>query len=151
MRHSSVSRVGLIRLLGTTMLSASLVVMAANVGAAPPTKGGTSGTSTQNWDTVLPPDQRFTVLADFNNEAVRDNETGLVWERSPDLAFRTWSDALRHCANREVGGRFGFRLPSMPELATLVDTNTAGPIHLPAGHPFLNVQPSAYRSSTTDA
>lgn len=116
------------------------------------------------WDKILPandgePDgcnsSRFTCVmpdANFpNGAAVRDNETALVWERSPDLAFRTWSDALRYCANRVVGGRVGFRLPSMPELATLMDPNNPGPIRLPPGHPFTNVQPSAYRSATTDA
>jgi hypothetical protein len=36
-----------------------------------------------NWDKNLPSASRFTILHDFNNEAVRDNETGLVWERSP--------------------------------------------------------------------
>jgi hypothetical protein len=33
---------------------------------------------TQNWDKKLPSDARFTILADFNYQAVRDNETGLV-------------------------------------------------------------------------
>ena len=34
----------------------------------------------QNWDQVLPAATRFVVLQDFANAAVRDNETGLVWE-----------------------------------------------------------------------
>jgi hypothetical protein len=31
---------------------------------------------TQNWDKNLPSASRFTVLPSFNNEAVRDNNTG---------------------------------------------------------------------------
>ena len=34
---------------------------------------------TQNWDKTLPNESQFTTLDDFNNQAVRDNETGIVW------------------------------------------------------------------------
>jgi hypothetical protein len=154
MRHTWVSRVGMVALVGGFCLLGSGLGGTLAV-AAPPVKGSTTDLSgiTQNWDKVLPADTRFLILPDFNNEAVRDNETGLVWERSPDLSFRTWSEALRHCANRVVGGRFGFRLPSMPELASLL-TNVVEPTipsRLPLGHPFTNIQPSAYRTATTDA
>ena len=61
----------------------SLLVWAVPLQAAKPGSSPTdlSGV-TQNWDKKLPGDSRFTVLPDFNNQAVRDNETGLVWERS---------------------------------------------------------------------
>lgn len=124
--------------------------------AAPPTKGGgTAGTTTQNWDTVLPGDQRFTVLPGFNNQAVRDNETGLVWERSPN-GTATWEDAIRTCWMRQVGGRMGWHLPMIEELASLVDPTIPAPgPALPPGNPFVGIQigglfESAYWSSTTD-
>lgn len=82
---------------------------------------------------------RFVVLANWNSEAVLDRETGVVWERSPDLTQRTWEDAQRHCIDRAVGGRKGWRLPHIQELSSLVDPAipTPAPTTLPSGHPFL--------------
>ena len=115
--------------------------------AAPPIFSGV----TQNWDTKLPNDARFTILPDFNNQAVRDNETGLVWERSPSSSTASWYEAVRTCWLRQVSGRAGWHLPMIEELASLVDPTvpTPGPA-LPLGHPFQNVQQSAYWSATTD-
>ena len=97
--------------------------------------------ATPSWDQKLPAATRFIVLSNWNNEAVLDRETGLVWERSPDTTFRTWTQASSHCNNRSVGGRKGWGLPGIRELASLVDPTVAlpGPT-LPAGHPFSNVQ-----------
>ena len=81
--------------------------------------------------------------------SVRDNETGLVWERSIDVTTQTWVSALGRCANLNTGGRKGWRLPSFAELSSLVDPSVAPPApRLPAGHPFTNVQ-SFYWSATT--
>ena len=57
-------------------------------------------------------------LTAFNSDAVLDKETGLVWEKSPATTAGTSSSARSTCANKAVGGRKGWRLPSMPELAT---------------------------------
>jgi len=97
--------------------------------------------------------QRFRVLNAFNNEAVLDRETGLVWERSPSTQTLAWSNARLFCAQKAVGGRGGWRLPAFNELASLVDptiTNPAVP-RLPAGHPFQNVQAAEYWSATVFA
>ncbi|TMQ31751.1 MAG: hypothetical protein E6K65_00240 [Nitrospirae bacterium] len=85
MRHRWGSRVGIVTLFGVLVLSVGLVrlvFMAGSAGAAPPVKEDALAGVTQNWDKVLPAAQRFTVLAAFNNAAVRDNETGLMWEKS---------------------------------------------------------------------
>ena len=87
---------------------------------------------------------RFDVLSQFNNEAVLDKETQLVWERSPAGEDENWVPARFDCANKEVGGRKGWKLSSFDQLASLVDTNSdlcngGGPC-LPDGHPFSGVE-----------
>lgn len=102
--------------------------------------------ATPSWDQKLTTN-RFVILANWNNEAVLDRETGLVWERSPDSTLQDWSLAEYHCNARVVGFRLGWRLPGVQELASLVDPTVAD-LALPAGHPFSNVQLSAYWSAT---
>jgi hypothetical protein len=97
------------------------------------------------WDQILPADQRFSLV--MGGAAVLDKETGLVWERSPDTSSRNWDAAWFHCTARTVGGRKGWHLPSIQELASLLDPTRSNPA-LPAGHPFMNVQNYAYWSST---
>ncbi|HEU0069457.1 MAG TPA: DUF1566 domain-containing protein, partial [Nitrospiraceae bacterium] len=60
---------------------------------------------------------RFVVLEAFNNEAVLDNETGLVWETIPARARTVWKNAAGICAKKTVGGKKGWRLPAVKELA----------------------------------
>jgi hypothetical protein len=97
-----------------------------------------------------PADDRFVVLSDWNSEAVLDRKTGLVWERSPNVSFTNWSGAQNRCENLLLGKHKGWRLPTIFELATLVDPNVPSPgPTLPAGHPF-TVASSFYWSATTD-
>ena len=99
------------------------------------------------WSQKLAASERFDLVLDGG--AVLDKETGLVWEKSPDTSTRAWYSAGYHCHQREVDGRKGWRLPTIEELASLVDTTQSNPA-LPSGHPFLNVQSSFYWSSTTN-
>ncbi len=100
------------------------------------------------WYQVLPGNQRFELV--MNNEAVLDRETGLVWERDTSNDWYTWYEALDHCYSAYIGGRGGWRLPTIAELSTLVDRTQTEPA-LPVGHLLTNVQSSNYWSSTTDA
>ena len=52
--------------------------------------------ATPSWDQKLTIN-RFVVLSNWNNEAVLDRETGIVWEQSPDGTQRTWHDARKRC------------------------------------------------------
>jgi hypothetical protein len=105
------------------------------------------------WHQILPAAQRFVMV--MNNQAVLDKETGLVWEQSPTApptnpSTFTWLDAQPHCTMRTVGNRKGWRLPTIQELASLVDPSVPSPgPTLPSGHPFLNVQSSNYYWSAT--
>ena len=99
------------------------------------------------WSQKLPAAQRFVLVLD--GEAVLDKETGLVWEKSPDTTQRFWSNAIYYTNNKVVGGRKGWRMPTLEELASLVDPTQSIPA-LPNGHPFTNIQLWQYWSSTTD-
>jgi hypothetical protein len=111
--------------------------------------GSEAGNHTQRWDQALPAAQRFVVLAAFNNAGVLDNNTGLVWEQMPETTKRNFQDSTYACANKSVGGQKGWCLPSIPELASLIDPSVApSSPTLPAGHPFTNVQSDGYWSAS---
>lgn len=106
---------------------------------------------TENWDKKLPSASRFTILSAFGGAAVRDDETGLVWEKTLETNEMSWTDARAACADKNVSGRKGWRLPSIFELASLMDLSIREGPTLPLGHPFTNVQMDAYWSATTIA
>jgi hypothetical protein len=102
------------------------------------------------WSQILPVTERFVLV--MGGAAVLDKETGLVWEQSPNEPARTWVNAHLFCNIKAVGSRKGWRLPTVQELASLIDvSNPGGDPDLPAGHPFSNVQNGIYWSATTDA
>jgi hypothetical protein len=88
---------------------------------------------------------RFAVLADYNNAAVRDNSTGLVWEQNPSTPATDWGNA-RQCINKTIGGMRGWRLPSVVELTSLVDPSLPAP-YVPAPL-FTGVQSNPYWTAT---
>jgi hypothetical protein len=96
------------------------------------------------WSRKLPASERFEVLADFDNAAVLDKETGLVWEQNPSgPPSQRWEIAQQNCNGSNTGNRKGWRLPTLQELASLVDQSQDDPA-LPSGHPFSNVQSSTF-------
>lgn len=133
-----------VKIVGLLLLVAFIAPMGLNEVAFAAKKGFV----TPAWSQKLPANQRFQLVLD--DEAVLDKETGLVWERSPSTDDTDWSGAISRCYTKEVGGRKGWRLPTVEELASLVDTTQSYPA-LPAGHPFQNVQSDRYWSATTDA
>ncbi len=88
---------------------------------------------------------RFVPLLD--GEAVKDAVSGLVWEREPDYIFDVWDSSISRCAAKTVGGRQGWRAPSIEEITSLVDLDQQDP-SLPAGHPFRNIKSGVYWTST---
>jgi len=120
-------------------------------GAPSPSPGGGAGSQSLSWDTHNPlATSRFTVLTEFGSEAVRDSDTGLVWEKLPSTTEDSFAFARDGCLKKPVGGTKGWRLPSIPELASLVDPNAVSAPFLPSGHPFTTVVGARYWSATSD-
>jgi len=100
------------------------------------------------WDQVLSASERFVLV--MGGAGVLDKETGLVWEKSPIFNTQNWQSAQASCNAYPVGGRLGWRLPSIQEFASLIDPTAPSPT-LPSGHPFVNIHSDIYWSATTDA
>lgn len=101
-------------------------------------------------------DPRFT---DNGNGTVTDNLTKLIWMKDANYlgGTRTWANAIA-AANSLANGTGGltdgsvagdWRLPNVRELQSLVDYSRLAPA-LPGGHPFTNVQPNLYWTSTSN-
>ena len=140
---------GLIALGLLTGVAATVVPAQADSGVAP-------FMPEPSWDRKIGASTRFLVLTNWSGTAVLDKETGLVWERSPDAVNTfTWTNARAACFNRTTGNRRGWRLPSVQELASLIDPAhaavAAGASGLPVGHPFLTPTLGFTWSATTIA
>lgn len=128
------------------MLSEQLEVLQESVDGL--SQGGDSHAALR-WDRKFPVEERFELLAAFSNEAVLDKETGLVWANNVHQELPFWSEALNTCANSGLGGRRGWRLPSIHELASLMTIDSYYPEPaLPPGHPFTDAQAASYWSAT---
>jgi len=90
---------------------------------------------------------RFTLV--LEGAGVKDNQTGHIWEQEPDRIHDVWSASVARCTTKTVGGKSGWRAPSVDELKTLIDTSQHDPA-LPAGHPFSNIKSEIYWTATPD-
>jgi hypothetical protein len=90
------------------------------------------------WSQKLDAAHRFELV--LEGHGVLDKETGLVWEQSPipQMGTTFWEDAITFCVQREISNRKGWRLPTIAELASLIDTTTSNPALSP-GNPFTGV------------
>lgn len=104
------------------------------------------GNHTLRWDTNNPSASRFVTA--FTG-AVLDKNTGLVWEQAPSTSAVIWGFATINCAKRNVGGTFGWRLPSVIELKSLQDPALTAPF-VPTSV-FSGVESAFYWSATTNA
>lgn len=112
------------------------------------------------WDQLLPGSVRFKVV--FSG-AVLDKETGLVWERVPSQTLYTALLASDACVKKIVGPdrqpenpdpspyRFGWRLPTVQELASLLHIGGSGDPMLSPNHPFDLGTRRIFWSSTASA
>jgi hypothetical protein len=111
------------------LLAGGLVLASYGTGVTPAVAQGvpSNGGLTSGWDNALPEAHRFVILKDFKGAAVLDRNTGLVWEKAPDVTRGVWTKAAAYCLNKEVGRTRGWRLPSVAELASLIDPALPAP------------------------
>lgn len=60
---------------------------------------------------AVPPER----YSDLNEGLVRDQVTGIVWQRGPAVAAATWDEALAYCESK------GLRVPTIKQLISLSD------------------------------
>jgi len=73
------------------------------------------------WATA--PVGRYTVAAD----TVKDEVTGLIWQRAVPASWYTWAEAGVYCQNLSLGGMSDWRLPTKKELESIVDRRATDP------------------------
>lgn len=73
----------------------------------------------------IPPESPtdYTATAD----TVKDNVTGLTWQRGVPTPEYTWANAKTYCAGLSLGGQSGWRLPTFIELESILDRTRVGP------------------------
>jgi len=97
-----------------------------------------------------PPDPRF---IDHGNGTVTDTLTSLMWTKDAQLIpwKYQWDTAVALCADLVYPASNGYddwRLPSVEEFFTLLDYSNNSP-PLPSPHPFQNVLPFLYWTSSS--
>ena len=102
------------------------------------------------------PNPRFAIHdpetpGDETDDLVLDKMTRLIWMRNAGYLGSgiTWPEAMQLCRiDITVCNVKGWRLPTVEELSTLIDTTSNSP-HAPAGHPFYGLTGNYFWTSTT--
>jgi hypothetical protein len=89
--------------------------------------------------------------ADLGNGIVKDNVTGLEWQQTTAPGTYAWQQAVDYCNNLSLGGKNDWRLPTIKELSTLVDSSIPSPGPAINKSYFPDTQAYYYWSSTTIA
>ncbi|MGH7045494.1 MAG: DUF1566 domain-containing protein [Stellaceae bacterium] len=74
-----------------------------------------------------------------------------MWQQNPFLNIPpvdTWNNAILDCQQATTGGRFGWRLPSVEELLTLMDPTTTNVF---SGTPFASIEGAKFWTAITNA
>ena len=102
----------------------ALTITAGLVGGAFPARAQSTGAyyATPSWDQTLPDATRFVLLSNFASQAVLDRNTGLTWQRQGIVAS-SFNAAIAICRESNAGGHYGWRVPAITELQTLMDNS----------------------------
>lgn len=70
---------------------------------------------------ALPDPSTMTTSYVVEQDVVRDQISGLVWERATTPTKRTWTEAVVYCETLVLAGRDDYRLPTRVELVSILD------------------------------
>jgi hypothetical protein len=92
------------------------------------------------------PPGRYTI----KSATVKDNQTGLTWQREADSAAYSQAGGQSYCAGLNLGGfSSGWRLPTRAELLSIVDATVYNPAVDAIAFP--NTSVDAFWTSSPDA
>ena len=80
---------------------------------------------------------------------VRDNVTGLEWQQSTVSGITSLDEAIAYCNGLTRGDHFDWRLPTVKELSTLVDSSIPAPGPCIDTTFFPDTEAGGYWSSTS--
>ena len=112
-------------------------------------KGSSSNTkpqaekSTKRWNPKIYRGERS--YSKNSEHTVKDNYTGLIWQKEDDGQKRTWEEAVSYCNSLSLAG-LSWRLPEEEELYYLGDVRKYDPA---IDTDYFNVKSSWYWSNTT--
>ena len=72
-------------------------------------------------------EEPFLRLEYHSESTVRDMYSGKIWQQSDDNVTRTWLEANEYCENLELDGFSDWRLPTIYELESIVDSSEQTP------------------------
>lgn len=78
---------------------------------------------------------------------VLDTQTNLIWQTAPEAASSSWNDAVSTCQGLNLGGVYGWRLPTVGELESIVDDSRSAPAVDPTTFPNTPVDVDFWTSS----
>lgn len=81
------------------------------------------------------------------NGTVTDLVTGLLWQQATSNTARTYSQVQAYCSSYSPDGSTDWRVPSLQELATIIDYSTEGPVWNNIFSGFISSVGSGYFSS----
>jgi hypothetical protein len=96
--------------------------------------------------TSLPNPHSYTVMNFSGSWVIRDNVTGLTWQRDLMANTLTWDAANAYCDGLSFAFQDDWRLPSRIELVSLVDFTRDDPAIDPI---FTNTNPASFWTAST--
>jgi len=120
------------------ILALPCMVMAGSLEpSAPPGRTMRTLDQVRAWITIDPRYESTVRFVDNSDGTILDRETGLTWAQDAyNCGKVTYNVAEFYCRQQPRGNRKGWRLPTVEEMSSLIDTSKITPPALPDGHPF---------------